>query len=90
MPKPKPIPPDAFVDVDLYRLGWQRIAQAVPVSQLATLLARHIGEIGRDILARVLADSGRPVLVRWEYAQAGVVPVYVRVVENVTETEISM
>jgi hypothetical protein len=90
MPKPKPIAPDALVDVDLYRSGWQRIAQAVPVAQLGALLARHIGEIGRDILARALADSGRPVLVRWEYAQAGVVPVYVRVVESVSETEISM
>jgi DNA-binding transcriptional MerR regulator len=90
MPKPKPIPPDAIVDVDLYRSGWQRIAQAVPVSHLAALLARYVGDLGRDILARILADNGRPVLVRWEYAQAGVVPVYVRVVENVTETEISM
>jgi hypothetical protein len=86
MPKPKPIPPDAIVDVDLYRSGWQRIAERIHVSQLAALLARYVGDLGRDILARVLADSGRPVLVRWEYAQAGVVPVYVRVVENTDGT----
>jgi hypothetical protein len=82
MPKPKPIPPDALVDVDLYRSGWQRIAERIHVSQLGALLAQYVGAIARDVLERALAESGRPVLVRWEYAQAGVIPVYVRVVEN--------
>jgi len=86
LPKPRPIPPDALVDVDLYRTGWQRIAQRIHVSQLAALLAQHVGAIARDVLARALADNGRPVLVRWEYAQTGVVPVYVRVVENTDGT----
>jgi hypothetical protein len=81
-PKPKPIAPDALVDVDLYRSGWQRIAERIHVSQLAALLAQYVGAIAREVLERALSESGRPVLVRWEYAQAGVVPVYVRVVEN--------
>jgi hypothetical protein len=59
------------------------------VSQLGALLAQYVGAIARDVLERALSDSGRPVLVRWEYAQAGVVPVYVRVVENTAETDIA-